>query len=379
MRSLGIPPGDESIAFSLTPAIRSFADSLLPQDGAKRNKKDIAHQIYDAILALKKSKAIEGDRDNSPKRRPPKTADDLIRIAMAQKPSSGEDYDRKAGCYEFSALYVAVARRLGLKAVGVERAGSVGTGQIGHIMAGVRLKSGGRLTIFDLQNETRGTRSKIRELGDLEFAAHHYNHLSVAAFLNADLQQAKVAVDLSLLLAPENPSFINNRATVLAATGELEYALADATYASTLQPSVPLYRYQIGRIQLAQRQLQSAIKSFRAALQLRSRYPIARRDLGWALLMQGDSDLAISEMKRSLGRDRKTPEIHLYLALAHLSTGAKKEACEITQKGLKLKTASLGLKAVAERCEIAGYETNEAARLHIRKILAQLSESKRSP
>ena len=33
-----------------------------------------AHRLYDTILSLKREGAIDGDRDNTPKVRPPKTA-----------------------------------------------------------------------------------------------------------------------------------------------------------------------------------------------------------------------------------------------------------------------------------------------------------------
>ncbi len=286
MRTRGLSAQEIILPFAQTKTVRTFARQVKSGSFADASQKDLAHHLYNSILALRKSGAIIADPDNTPKRRPPKTADQLLRIA--QNPG---DYDRRAGCYEFSILYVALARAMGIDAVGVERIRTSGVGQIGHIMVGVRLNT--RLSIFDLQNQVRGSRALTRELSDMEFAAHHYNHIAVAAFLNKTAQgahsaeQARIAIDLALRLAPKNPGFLNNRATILLGQGHTLQALADATYAIFLAPRVALYRYQRGRILLAAREPRRALGAFDAAIQLHGRYALAIRDKGRTLMRLG--------------------------------------------------------------------------------------------
>lgn len=342
-------------------AARTVADVTTPSARARA--------LYDAVLALKRSGAIEGDRDNTPKARPPKTADELLRIAEAKG-----DYDRRAGCYEFSALYVAAARSVGLDAVGVERVDAVGTGQIGHIMAGVRFADDGPLTLFDLQNETRGSRQRTRALDDDEFAAHHYNHLAVAAFLNQRLDEAHTAIDIALELAPDSASFLNNRATVLAARGENSAAIAEVSYAIAMSPDVPLYRYQLGRLLLSSGELDAAAVSLRAALSLRPRYGLARRDLGWTLLLSGDPEAAEKELTRAVRDDPKTPEAHLYLALFWLARGDTAKASSHVDRGLRLDADSAALHAARHLAGGDGpFDAQAAARL--REVLNSLPKT----
>ena len=318
MVARGVPAAEVVVAFASDAAIAALARTSVvgAADDAAR-----AHRIYDAILALKKDGTIVGDRDNTPKERAPRTAADLL------KPTG----ERQAGCYELSALFVAAARSVGLDAVGLERERSVGTGQIGHIMAGVRL--GGRLTVFDLQNERRGSRSRVRELDDLEMAAHHYNHLAVAHYLQEDHPAALRAIDWALRLASENPSFLNNRSTVLASLGEPVIALAEVAHAIELAPRVPLYRYQLGRLYLAVGSVDAAIEVLRHALELRPSYGLARRDLGWAYLMAGRPRAAQLELEGARGRP-DTPDVDLYLGLFFAAQGRRDRALEVVEEGL---------------------------------------------
>lgn len=323
----GLSPDEIVVAFETTDRISEFARRVTTgAEGAPAR----AHRLYDAILALKRNGAIEGDHDNTPKKRPPKTAAVLLRAAQDES-----EADRRAGCYEFSALYVAAGRSIGLDVVGVERDEAAGTGQIGHVMAAVRFKSGGRLTIFDLQNETRGSRSHIRELDDYEFAAHHYNHIAVADFLHGNLDAARRAIDRALALAPAAPSFLNNRATILAGQGEPVLAMAEAVYAVRLAPDVPLYRYQQGRLHLLLGETERAIEVLGFALDLRPRYGLARRDLGWAYLLANQPRRAEREVRRAMRDDAKTPDGELYLGLMLLARDDATGALEIAEAALK--------------------------------------------
>ena len=353
----GIPEGAVVVAFESTPQIREFALDAVrgATDGASR-----AHRLYAALLALKRSGAIAGDRDNAPKERPPKSAAEVMRLA--EDPAAA---DKKAGCYELSALYVAAARSVGLDAMGVEREASVGTGQIGHIIAGVHVEVGGRLTLFDLQNEVAGSLGHVRELDDLEFAAHYYNHLAVAAYLRGTLKEALITIDYALLLAPESASFLNNRATILGALDEPILAVAEVVRAVELAPDVPLYRYQLGRLYLVLGDVDSAVTALRQALELWPRYSLARRDLGWAYLLGNDVTVAERELRRALREDPSTPSIGLYLGLCLLSQGRRQEACGVAERGLMQRPRDSSLTALVGLCNdrAVGVRTEETAEL----------------
>jgi tetratricopeptide (TPR) repeat protein len=364
MRARGIPAERIVVAFEGSSAISELAASAV---AGKADDSARAHAIFDAILALKRAGTIEGDRDNTPKARPPKTAAELL---------AGQDGHQKGGCYELSSLYVAAARSVGLDAVGVEREDAVGTGQIGHVMAGVRFVAGGPLTIFDLQNETRGTPARIRELDDLELAAHHYNHVSVSAFLGGDLDRALVAIDDALRLAESSPSFLNNRATILAAQGEPVLAIAEATHAVELAPAVPLYRYQLGRLLMVTGEIDSAIASLSHALALRPRYGLARRDLGWAQLLAGHSTVAKRELERAVRDDRRAPDTELYLGLFYLAEGDAAAALAVAERGLGTDADDEGLKAL-RRLAMHGGGRSDPPVERLRRVLQSVAAARR--
>lgn len=345
------------IAFAPDAAIEAFAHAAVDGvQGASRR----ADRLYDAILALKQKRAIEGDRDNVPKARQPKTAAMLMQVAQAPTAS-----DRRAGCYELTALYVAAARSVGLQAVGVERDTTEGTGQIGHVMAGVRLD--GELAIYDLQNEARVARQRSRELSDVELAAHHYNHLAVASFLGTDLRQAEQAVDVALRLAPENPSFLNNKATVLAALDEPLLAAAYLVQAIEGAPRVPLYRYQHGRVLLAAGFVDEARRSLQAATTLRPAYGQALRDLGWAEFLAGDDRAAAAHLDEAHRREPDDADTVLYLGLFYFLTERQEDAQRVIDAARERDPNSVMLGALA--AVLAGEPGLSPERTHLDAVI----------
>lgn len=367
LRQAGIPASEVVVAFAPSSEIEALARELAR---GSTEPIAIADFLYDGLVELKRRGTIQGDRDNSPKQRAPKTAVGLL--AAARTPGA----DTKAGCYELTALFVAAARSVGVAALGVEREEPWGTGQIGHVMAAVR-DVGGALRIYDLQNETQPPAHGVRELSDLELAAHHYNHLSVAAYLGGDLRRALRAIDWALSLASSAPSFVNNRATVLAALGEREQAVAEATHAVHLAPRVPLYRYQLGRLLLAGGELEAAATAMQQALALRPSYHLARRDLAWAYLLSGRDAAGQEELDRVLRADPSTPDVHLYLGLLHIALGRKELALEVAREGLSRAGVSASLTALAALAGGAGVAPPaEVARL--REVLAAAARARAS-
>jgi Flp pilus assembly protein TadD len=363
----GVAADSVWLAFEQTPFLRKFADESV---GAELSVVQKADALYFLLRQFKTKGALVGDLDNSPKRRPPKTATDLLRIALAQG-----DYDRKAGCYELSVLYVALARLMGLDAVGVVRTRTSGTGQIGHIMAGVRLASTGVLRVYDLQNEKRNVISDIRPLDDLEFAAHHYNHIAVAAFLKGQLVRARTAITYALALAPKNAGFLNNHSMVLAAAGEVNTAILEASHAVIGDPGTAVYRYQLGRLRLSQGDHARAQASFQEAIKLRPRYGLAIRDLGWSYLLQARPDKARSLLQRAYRLGKRTPERFLYWALFLYWSEEADESLKIVEAGLA-QTKMRGGLLIALKSRLTGedHKANGEEKTHLDKIIETLPE-----
>lgn len=370
MLARGVPKNAVVLPFASSESIAAFARKHT-ESGSSASEKAMA--LYQAILKLKSRGAIEADKVNEPKARAPKTASELMTLAL--EPDA--ERNREAGCYELSALYVAAARAVGLQAKGAARRRPVGTGQIGHIAAAVRADADAPWRIYDLQNERRRTHG-FRILDDLSFAAHHYNHLAVSAHLRGAPRKALRYVDWAVSLAPEEPSMANNRAIILASLGELDGAVAEAAGAVAMAPRVPVYRYQLGRLQMQVGRLQAAVASLRAARQLETGYPLATRDLGWALLLLGQDTRALRLLQRA--QRRRAPDATLYLALAQMVTGDRAAARETLSGAAKKSTPSL--RALTALLESDATGAGKAGALHndndsvarLRRLLAQTRE-----
>jgi Flp pilus assembly protein TadD len=340
MLARGLPAAEIVISFESTPEIAAYARGRV---GAERQPAAQAAKLFAAVSDLVSSGAIVADAENAPKVRAPKTASGLLRVATS--PAKGSA-DRLAGCYEFTSLFVALCRSLGLEAFGVTRGSVVDSGQIGHVMAGLRLSGSGPPTVFDLQNRRRGVRADVRELTDLELAAYHYNHLAVAAYLHDELRRAADLVRWAVALSPETPDFLANRATVLAALGEREIATAEALHAVELAPAVPIYRYGLGRLLLQANDLQHATEQLREALRLYPAYGLAKRDLGWAELLLGDAAGAEQLLREAARVSPPVPDAWLFLGLVHLARGEGPAAAALAQSTLSVEPANVHAQAL---------------------------------
>lgn len=337
LRERGVPPSAIVLPHRATPAMQGWVDKHL----ATQPPHEQPQQLYQLLLAEKRAGRLVADKDNSPKARAPKTATDMFALMH------GAPGDKQAGCYEFTVLYVALARAAGLDAVGVERDSTVGTGQVGHVLAGVRTARG--LELFDLQNDTNNPRMAVRVLDDFGLVAHHYNHLAVAAHLAGNFLKSRDAIDVALLLAPDAPAFLSNRAMALLALRELHLALADAAQVVQLEPAVALYRFNLGSLMLASGLVDEAILHLRYALQLNASYGLARRDLGWALLLRHQADAAQKELELAAQARPTVPDAYLYLGLLHLARGNKEAALKVVGKSTESKLLALATLAEGQK------------------------------
>jgi len=326
------------VPFAADAALSAFAAQAV---GSAPTPQEKVVRLRTAFEQLKRQGALVLDRDNAPKARLPRLAADLFRDTMARAP------ERQAGCYELSALFVAAARSVGLEAVGVERESTDAIGQIGHVIAGIRTTPQASMLFVDLQNVGARGGAPLRELSDEEFLAHHLNHLSAAYFLRGELAAALRASDGAVFLAPENPSFLNNRATVLAALGETAIAQAEAAHAVELAPHVALYRYQLGRLFLADARFRDAVPQLAEAVRLAPPYGLARRDLGYALLLVGEQTDGHALLHQTFVDAPQTPDIAWFFALALVSGGREGEALQVVNGALAKAPNDGNLQALA--------------------------------
>jgi len=316
LEKAGVHPEDIVVAFLPTQSLEELIQDTTVAHEKPKNKADA---IYDLMQRFKQEGRWFADKDNSPKVRKPKTALDMLKLIQ-----QNAQVNRDIGCYEFSSFFVAAARSVGLDAFGVEKKIKNRGGQIGHVMAAIRYGPKNHVWTYDLQNDRRGPALGVRVLSDLEFAAHHYNHLSVASYLQGDLKSSSRMIAYARQLFPESASFLNNSATVFSAQGEQALALAEVLAAVYLEPTNPLFRYQLGRIFLEQGALKKAQTQLRKALSLKPGYAIALRDLGWLKILLGDGEAGEVMLRQSRKRDKLLPEATLFLALYLMSQ--KKEA-----------------------------------------------------
>jgi hypothetical protein len=180
---------------TITPSLRAWASTT--------HGSDLALALYARILQLKHRGVLHSDRDNRPQARFGRGASELVAAIEAgqrQIPVS---------CYELSLLFVTSARVLGLQARGFEVQNPIGTGQIGHVVAGVSTQAQTRL--FDLQNETTQIPFAVEPLAEPAFIAHHHNHRAVAHSLRGESRAALDAIDRALALAPDRPKTLSVR------------------------------------------------------------------------------------------------------------------------------------------------------------------------
>src|SRR5690606_38673749 len=130
--------------------------------------------------------------------------------------------------------------------------------------------------------------------------------------LNGDLARGRQAIDWALALDPDEPALRHNRSVILEALGEVHGAVAESAWAVAYGPRVPMYRYQYGHALLSARRVADAVLWLRSAVHMRSNFALARRDLGWALLLAGEDDASLRELEGAMS----APEAERYYALA---------------------------------------------------------------
>jgi tetratricopeptide (TPR) repeat protein len=131
---------------------------------------------------------------------------------------------------------------------------------------------------------------------------------SFATVLDAHMffSAAEIAYRRALELAPDDPGLSYNLAILLETLGgDPNESLSLYRRFAQQQPKFPPVHFRIGRVLAMQGDMESAAKSYRAALALDPELMIARRGLGQALVALDDTAAAASELERVA---REAPE-----------------------------------------------------------------------
>ncbi|MEM6730485.1 MAG: hypothetical protein AAF658_02960 [Myxococcota bacterium] len=273
--------------------------------------------LYRALLSLKTRGRIVADPDNVPKRRLPVTGLEVLARAL-----DDDAEPLPAGCYELSTALLIAARHAKLRVVGMDRVDA--TEQIGHVVVGLEVDEA-RPMVFDLQNEEVTRSEAYLPVSDRTFAAHHFNHLAVARHLRGEYASARMAIDEALARAPNEPTFLNNRAAVLLAEGAPWSARAEIAHAIEARPDQAMFRYQWGVIEQDLGRLSQARGAFESVLSLSPGHGGARRELAWTLIRLGHVELGERRLRSALD----VSDVRAYLATALLARGAAGAASEI--------------------------------------------------
>jgi serine/threonine-protein kinase len=110
--------------------------------------------------------------------------------------------------------------------------------------------------------------------------------------------------------------------------GQLDRAMAETKLAYELDPVSPIIHADLGGVSLATRRYDEAIQQLRATLEVDPEFYWARRWLGMALELKGDTQGAIAEYKRAIELD-DDPASLAFLAHAYASIGHHEEARQL--------------------------------------------------
>ncbi|HET9250944.1 MAG TPA: protein kinase [Candidatus Eisenbacteria bacterium] len=163
-----------------------------------------------------------------------------------------------------------------------------------------------------------------------------------------------------------NPGYATGRqwyAEYLARMGRNTEAVSEISRAVELDPLSAPVAGMVGTVQYYGRKYDLAIESYRQALRLNQGQVLARFYLGLALLANGATAEAVTELERADGESRGIPLMRAGLGYAYAVAGRRREAERVYQElrarsGVPVAPSLLALVAV-------GLESNDAAFRHL--------------
>jgi tetratricopeptide (TPR) repeat protein len=216
---------------------------------------------------------------------------------------------------------------------------------------------------FDHAARMKQVRAKLETLAPAASPGGRSNALYLAA--------------TALAAAPADVVLLAQVAGLKAATGDFSGAVTDAQRAVELLPSDAEGWTQLGVLRSRQLQHREAAAAFRRAADLDSRDVISRDGLALALAAVGQSEAAVSELRRALAIEPGLGILWLHLGRVQEAAGRPAEAAECFAQALRQPDRNLpGLIELAGFCQGRGWHlaaaTNYLTAIELDPANAQL-------
>lgn len=145
-------------------------------------------------------------------------------------------------------------------------------------------------------------------------------------FHDFEWREADEAYRRALELRPGDAQARAEYALTLAARGDFDVAIAEATRAWQLDPLSPLVRTWLGWILELARRYDDALGHYRAILELEPRYSLAHHRMGFAYVAKGEIHAAIPAFERAVETSEQAPSTIAWLGYAEALSGRRVDA-----------------------------------------------------
>ncbi len=247
----------------------------------------------------------------------------------------------EGNCLSFVNLFVGVAREKRLNPFYVEvrdyNRWSFREGMVvshGHIVAGMRVD--GNLATYDFLPYRAKSYRDFKAIDDVRAAAHYFNNLAAESLLAGNVDQAYELAGIAVDLEPGFDKAVNNLAVSLLRLGRPQEAADLLAESLEFHPeSVHLLTNQVrAQQQLGNHDEAGALLGRIESLELANPFFYVYR--GELALASGDTETALSYMRRALKQDTELPEVHIGLVKIFLAVGDKDRALHHLERALKL-------------------------------------------
>lgn len=247
----------------------------------------------------------------------------------------------EGNCLSFVNLFVGVAREKRLNPFYVEvrdyNRWSFREGMVvshGHIVAGMRVD--GNLATYDFLPYRAKSYRDFEAIDDLRAAAHYFNNLAAESLLAGNVEKAYELAGIAVDLEPGFDKAVNNLAVSLLRLDRAQEAADMLAEAIEFHPdSVHLLTNQVrAQQQLGNHDEAGALLGRIEGLELANPFFYVYR--GELALASGDTETALSYMRKALKQDTELPEVHIGLVKIFLAVGDKDRALHHLERALKL-------------------------------------------
>ncbi len=249
----------------------------------------------------------------------------------------------RGNCLSLSALFVGLARGLGLSAYYVDASDRINSLErandllvrTGHIVATVRTERG--WAMVDFTGEISNYRM-FNVIDDLEALAHFYNNrgyewLATAKALKQEVpwEQARRDFSMATYVQRDFARAHNNLGVVYSHVGREQEARQAYLRAIEADNAFAEPRQNLGNLSLRQGEIDEALSWYGVAIKMQSKNPYLRYHYGLAQYQAGDIEGAIESFQRAIALKHDYLEPRNLLAQAYRQQGRLEEAERVRQ------------------------------------------------